>query len=133
MSITAFPVLAKILDERNLLGSSLGTMAISCAAVDDVVAWLLLALALDLEQASSNTTSLTVRLFALIGYVVVMLGVVRPLAWRFLEGLRYPAMSLEMGGFTLAGVFASAACTETIGVHPLSGAFVAGLCFASES
>lgn len=129
MSITAFPVLASILDERNLMGSSLGTMAISCAAVDDVVAWILLALALALEQARSNPASLSLRLCALIGYAIVMFRVVRPLGWRLLRNLRSPVISFEMWGCTLAGVFGSAACTEAIGVHPLFGAFVAGLCF----
>ncbi|HXY16353.1 MAG TPA: cation:proton antiporter [Terriglobales bacterium] len=128
MSITAFPVLAKILEERGLLASSLGTIAISCAAVDDVVAWSLLALALALERSSNNPALLSLRLFGLIAYVAVMFRVVRPIAWSWQRRMRYPVMSLEVWGCTLAGVFASAACTEAIGVHPLFGAFVAGLC-----
>jgi len=128
MSITALPVLAKILEERDLLRSSLGTMAISCAAVDDVVAWLVLAVAFALGRGSSNPAYLSLRLLALIGYVIVMFGIVRPLAWRWLRNLRSPMMSLEIWGCTLAGAFASAACTAAIGVHPLFGAFVAGLC-----
>ncbi|MBV8051673.1 MAG: cation:proton antiporter [Acidobacteriaceae bacterium] len=128
MSITAFPVLAKILEERGLLGSSLGTIAISCAAVDDVVAWLLLAVALTLERSSNSPASLLLRLLALIAYVAVMFRVVRPIASRWQRRRLYPVMSFEIWGCTLAGVFASAACTEAIGVHPLFGAFVAGLC-----
>src|SRR5271165_266861 len=128
MSITAFPVLARILEERKLLGSALGTMAIFCAAVDDVVAWLLLALALALLGANGGPASLPLRLAGLLVYLGVMLAVVRPLASWFLRKQRASAMSLEVLGLTLAAVFASSAATEAIGVHPLFGAFLAGVC-----
>lgn len=128
MSITAFPVLARILEERKLLGSALGTTAIFCAAVDDVIAWSLLALALALLGTGAGPASLTLRLAGLLVYVIVMLAVVRPLASWFLRKRRTSAMSLEILGLTLIGVFASAAATDAIGVHPLFGAFLAGVC-----
>lgn len=128
MSITAFPVLARILEERKLLGSALGTMAIFCAAVNDVVAWLLLALALALLGSNGGPASLPLRLGGLLVYLLVMLAVVRPLASWFLRKQRASAMSLEVLGLTLAAVFASAAATEAVGVHPLFGAFLAGVC-----
>src|SRR5580658_8632867 len=80
MSITAFPVLARILEERNLQGTALGTTAILCAAVDDVVAWSLLAFALALIGGEDAPTSLIFRLTGLIVYLFLMLGVLRPLA-----------------------------------------------------
>lgn len=128
MSITALPVLARLLEERNLLGSALGTTAIFCAAIDDVVAWLLLALALALVGGSSAPASLPLRLGELAFYLFAMLVIVRPLASWILRRRRTSEISVEMLGLTLAGVFASAAATNAIGVHPLFGAFLAGVC-----
>ena len=128
MSITAFPVLARILEERQLLGTALGTMAIFCAAVNDIVAWLLLAVTLALMGANGGPAALPLRIAGLALYLVVMLAVVRPLAARLVHKRGSSVMSLEILGLTLAGVFASAATTEAIGVHPLFGAFLAGVC-----
>lgn len=128
MSITAFPVLARILEEQNLTRTPLGTIAIFCAAVDDVVAWMLLALALALLKTNVGPASLPSRLIALLLYVLIMLIVVRPLAFRLVRDKGGSAMSLQILGLTLAGVFASAAVTDAIGVHPLFGAFLAGVC-----
>jgi len=129
MSITAFPVLARILEERNLLGSALGTTAIFCAVVGDVVAWLLLALAVATTRAKeSGLTSLALPLLMLLAYLSIMLGVVRPLALRFARKRGGSAISIEILGLTLVGAFASAAATTAIGVHPLFGAFLAGVC-----
>jgi Kef-type K+ transport system membrane component KefB len=130
MSITAFPVLARILEERGLQSTPLGTTAILCAAVDDVVAWALLALALALIGHDGGPASLPLRLAGLGIYLVVMLGVVRPLArraaWR---GGQKPELSIELLGICVVGTLASAAATNAIGVHPLFGAFLAGVCF----
>jgi Kef-type K+ transport system membrane component KefB len=128
MSITAFPVLARILEERQLLGTALGTMAIFCAAVNDIVAWLLLAVTLALLGANGGPAGLPLRLAGLVLYVVIMLTLVRPLASRLVRKRGSSAMSLAIFGLTLVGVFASAAATEAIGVHPLFGAFLAGVC-----
>ena len=128
MSITAFPVLARILEERKMMGSALGSTAIFCAALDDVMAWLLLALALALMGADRGPASLPLRLAELFVYLGVMLAIVRPLASWFLRKQRAATMSWEVLGLTLTGVFASAAATQGIGVHPLFGAFLAGVC-----
>jgi Kef-type K+ transport system membrane component KefB len=128
MSITAFPVLARILEEQGLLGTSLGTTAISCAAVDDVVAWLLLAVTLALMRANGGLATLPLRFGGLLVYLAVMLGVLRPLGSRLVRNRGGSPMSLEVFGLTLIGVFLSAATTEAIGVHPLFGAFLAGVC-----
>lgn len=129
MSITAFPVLAKLLDERKLQGTSLGTTAILCAAVDDVVGWLLLALALALMGEGGRAASLPVRLASLGGYLLFMFGVVRPLGARFARKREKDKFTLELLGVVVAATLASAAATEWIGIHPLFGAFLAGVCF----
>src|SRR6201995_2639586 len=79
MSITAFPVLARILEERHLQSTALGATAILCAAVDDVAAWTLLAFALALIGNGESSTLLW-RLGGLVVYLVVMLGILKPLA-----------------------------------------------------
>jgi Kef-type K+ transport system membrane component KefB len=79
MSITAFPVLARILEERNLQKSSLGATALLCAAVDDVTAWMLLATALTFVSTNGGGTEYPARLLWLGAYLAVMLFLVRPL------------------------------------------------------
>jgi Kef-type K+ transport system membrane component KefB len=129
MSITAFPVLARILEERNLQTSSLGATALLCAAVDDVTAWILLAVALTFVSSSGNGASLYVRFVWLAVYLAVMFFVIRPLG-RWLGARRSSApLSYEMLGVMIAIALVSSAVTDAIGVHPLFGAFLAGLCF----
>ncbi|NYF81282.1 cation:proton antiporter [Granulicella arctica] len=129
MSITAFPVLARILEERRLQSTALGTTALMCAAVDDVCAWSLLAVALTLIPHDGETMALSYRLLWLVVYLVVMLGVVRPLGNWVSGRQRSIGLSYELLGVVVAVVLASAAATEAIGVHPLFGAFLAGVCF----
>jgi Kef-type K+ transport system membrane component KefB len=129
MSITAFPVLARILEERGLQGSMLGTTAILCAAVDDVVAWLMLAVALALVGADGGSSSLPIRLIGLFAYILVMIFVARPLAAYLARRRRATGLSFELLGIAVALTLFSAAATEAIGVHPLFGAFMAGVCF----
>jgi Kef-type K+ transport system membrane component KefB len=128
MSITAFPVLARILEERNLQGTALGATAILCAAVDDVVAWSLLALALALIGNQDAPSSLLLRLTGLVVYLFLMLGVFRPFA-AYLVRRKKPALTLELLGVVVAGALLSASATDKIGVHPLFGAFLFGVCF----
>lgn len=129
MSITAFPVLARILEERNLQGTALGATAILCAAVDDVVAWTLLAFALAFLGGEDAPSSLLLRMTELVVYLALMLGVLRPLAAYLVRRYKQPELSLELLGVVVAGVLLSAAATDKIGVHPLFGAFLAGVCF----
>ncbi len=129
MSITAFPVLARILEERRLMNTPLGTIAILCAAVDDVVAWLLLAVALTLIDVTGTPSKLILHFGLLAAYLAFMLGVVRPLATRIVRRRNNPELSLGLLGLSLAFLFLSAAATEWAGVHPLFGAFIAGVCF----
>jgi Kef-type K+ transport system membrane component KefB len=112
MSITAFPVLARILTERGLLNSRAGAIAISCAAVDDVAAWCLVALLM--------ATSMAAWLLVLAGlavYGAAMLYAVRPMLRRHVPNLAVALLLLLVSSWT----------TEALGVHALFGAFVAGL------
>ncbi|HUR82236.1 MAG TPA: cation:proton antiporter [Thermoanaerobaculia bacterium] len=114
MSITAFPVLARILEDRNLTKTKLGNTAIACAAVDDITAWCILAFVIVLARAG-DTTQFAMRLALVAVYVVLMLRVVRPLVRR--------GVTLTIA---LILVFVSAWITELLGIHALFGAFLAG-------
>jgi Kef-type K+ transport system membrane component KefB len=133
MSITAFPVLARILEERGIQSTRIGTIAIMCAAVDDLVAWVLLAVAVALVGAGGGSLSLLVRLIGLAVYLGLMIGVVRPIAARLVRLRQSRHLSIELLGVMVAFAFVSAAATDALGVHPLFGAFLAGVCFPRES
>lgn len=123
MSITAFPVLVRILEERNLLQSPVGIVAISCAAVDDITAWCLLAGLIAWVHAGKGASP-WFTLAGLIAYLAIMTWVVRPLL------ARYAAFRQEGSRATVAlallFLFLSAWTTERIGIHALFGAFFAG-------
>lgn len=128
MSITAFPVLVRILEERDLSATPLGTLATICAAFDDVVAWTLLAATLTLINPNSSGSSLTMRFAGLAVYLVLMFGVIRPaLGWA--AGRTERMLNYDGIGVTIAALLLSAAVTDWAGVHPLFGAFIAGVCF----
>jgi Kef-type K+ transport system membrane component KefB len=129
MSITAVPVLARILEERGMQSTSLGVTALMSAAVSDVCAWLLLAVALTLIPSGGTSVPISHRLLWLGAYLAVMMCVIRP-AGKWLARRRVgKGLSYELFAVIMAAVLASAAATEAIGVHPLFGAFLAGLCF----
>jgi Kef-type K+ transport system membrane component KefB len=129
MSITAFPVLARILEERGMHSTPLGATAILCAAVDDVCAWSLLAVAMTLLPSGNHSVPVSHRFLWLGAYLGVMILVIRPLGGWLARRRAKSALSYELMGILLVFVFASAAVTDAIGVHPLFGAFLAGLCF----
>ena len=133
MSITAFPVLARILEERRLSGTHLGATAIACAAVDDVTAWCLLAVVVAIIRANGLAGSLlTIGLTLL--FIALMLFGVKPLAARLVGGRgagRNGSAGLLAGIFSF--IFVSALTTELIGIHALFGAFLAGVCMPPDS
>ena len=129
MSITALPVLARILEERRMQKTPLGVTAILCAAVEDVVGWLLLGVALAFIGTGNGPSSLSMRLTGLVVFVATMLGVVRPLAARLAHGHHDQELSLELLGLVIVFVLVCAAATDAMGIHPLFGAFLAGVCF----
>lgn len=127
MSITAFPVLARILQERGMLRTPLGSTAITCAAVDDVTAWSILAFVVAIVRSTSLGGAALA--LALVGVVlVVMTLVVRPALPRWLghQRLTETEPSSSTLGIVVCVVLASALSTEVIGIHALFGAFLAG-------
>jgi Kef-type K+ transport system membrane component KefB len=131
MSITAFPVLARIIQERGLSKTNLGTIAITCAAADDVTAWCILALVIAVVKAGSVWSALYTILLA-IAYVLLMLKVVKPLLKRpgkQLSGTHIPVTVLATYIVVLIG---SAYLTDAIGIHALFGAFMAGIVMPSD-
>lgn len=130
MSITAFPVLARILTERGLMSTPLGNTAMASAAVDDVTAWILLAVVIAVAKAQSPFSALPVAAAA-IAFTAFMLFVVRPAARRFSPALspsdKGPEPRRAFVLMALLCMFTSALATEAIGIHALFGAFLAGV------
>lgn len=127
MSITAFPVLARILQERNLMKTSVGVLAITCAAIDDLSAWCLLAALIAIVKAGSFVSSLYTILISII-YVIIMLKVVRPFLQRLGDIFtRKDGISRPVVAIFLITLLTSAYITEVIGIHAVFGAFVAGV------
>ena len=127
MSITAFPVLARILAERRLLDTPIGSMALTCAAVDDVTAWTLLAFVVAVVSSAGSLATVAMTLVMTAAFALLMLFVVRPvMAPLFRANAGDAAFSKERLAVVMAVLFGSALATETIGVHALFGAFIAG-------
>ena len=126
-SITAFPVLARILEERHLTQTPLGSIAITCAAIDDVTAWSMLAFVVAITTAGGAIVTLLTIVSLSVIFVLVMIFIGRPLLQRVLspdkEG---DTLSMERIAIVLAVLLSSALVTEIIGIHALFGAFVAG-------
>jgi Kef-type K+ transport system membrane component KefB len=127
MSITAFPVLARILKERNLLGTDLGSMAISCAAIDDVSAWLLLAVLTAMVHSAQSWHHFAVTLLLLVVFVAIMLVPVRRAAFFLESWYQQNGAGMEFISFLVLCLLAASWTTERLGVHALFGAFMAGL------
>lgn len=128
MSITAFPVLARILNERGLSQTKLGVMAITCAAINDVTAWLILAVVVAIVRATGLSSSLLLTLGGSLVYVLVMVFVVRSFLRRLAQ--RYwqqGKLTQNMLAIILILLLASASATEFLGIHALFGAFLFGV------
>ena len=132
LSVTAFPVLARIVTDCGLQNNRLGAIALSCAAIDDVTAWCLLAALEGVARARTGEAFMTTLLT--LSYVGFVLGVVRPLVRRFCArqdttGLVSPtAMAVS-----IVGLLTSALATEAIGIHALFGAFLLGSVIPRDS
>jgi len=128
MSITAFPVLVRILQDRGILKTSLGRMASACAAAGDVTAWALLAFVVAISK-SADFVSAAFCLGLVLVFVAVMFLVVKPNLphWLGKEALEAPAPAKSTLAIVIALVLASALCTQLLGIRALFGSFVAGL------
>jgi Kef-type K+ transport system membrane component KefB len=131
MSVTAFPVLARILTDRGMTRSSLGVMALTCAAVDDVTAWCLLALVVGVAQAKVGGAAVVV--LGATGCIAFMLLVVRPVSMRLARFDQREDLSAGTIAIVLAGLLLSALVTEWIGIHAIFGAFILGAAIPSDS
>jgi Kef-type K+ transport system membrane component KefB len=124
VSVTAFPVLARILADRGLTMTTLGGIALATAAVVDVVAWIGLAAV----QAAVGGNGGQWRVALIVAFATAMMVVVRPLLRRYLapDDMGAPLTTRSLA-VVLAGAMVSAAATEAIGIHPIFGAFLFGL------
>ncbi|MEO6195041.1 MAG: cation:proton antiporter [Thermoanaerobaculia bacterium] len=133
MSITAFPVLARILEERQMTRSHLGSTSLACAAVDDVTAWCLLAVVVAIVKSDGMAGSFLTIVLTLL-FIAFMLFGVKPWAARITRELpEEQTGSLWFLATIFVFVFASALFTELIGIHALFGAFLAGVCMPPDT
>lgn len=124
MSVTAFPVLARILTERGMLTSEIGAAAIACAVVDDVSAWCLLAFVVGSVNADSSNAGLTIVLA--LTYIAVMFLLVRP-GFKWAMGNRArETVTQTLLAVVIVSLLISSLATELIGVHALVGSFLMG-------
>ena len=127
MSITAFPVLARIVQERQLTKTKLGAIVITCAAADDITAWCILAAVIAIVKAGSVISSFYIILMA-IGYVILMLKVVQPFLKRLGDIYSHQdTLSKPVVAIFFVTLLISSFLTEIIGIHALFGAFLAGV------
>jgi len=127
MSITAFPVLARILAERRLQQSAVGAITIACAAVDDVSAWCILAVVVALARAEAGTIPLVRTLAGSVLFIAAMLTLGRRALGKIGAAFRRRgAMTHDLFAMVLLVALASAGVTQWLGIHALFGAFLAG-------
>jgi Kef-type K+ transport system membrane component KefB len=125
LSVTAFPVLARILTDRGISRTKMGAVALTCAAIDDVTAWCLLALVVSIAQARAAAAAWTIGLTVL--FIVTILFVAAPLVRRALPWLeRSSHLTRTHLTVVLVAMLASAMATEYIGIHGFFGAFLLG-------
>jgi Kef-type K+ transport system membrane component KefB len=132
LSVTAFPVLARILTDLKISRSQMGVVALTCAAIDDVTAWCLLAIVVSIAQERTADALRTVLLT--LALIVVVLRVVAPVARRLVPRVdRSADLSRTALSVVLLAMLASAMTTEYIGIHGFFGAFLFGAIIPHES
>jgi Kef-type K+ transport system membrane component KefB len=132
LSVTAFPVLVRILGDLGIQHTRLGGLALACAAVDDATAWLLLAALTSVTRADATSALWTLGLT--IAYVVVMIGLVRPRVEGVVRAFDHPrAATAGVISALFLAILASALATEWIGIHALFGAFLLGVVIPHDS
>jgi Kef-type K+ transport system membrane component KefB len=134
MSITAFPVMARILKDRGMTQTTVGRLAMTSAAVADVLAWILLALVVVLASSAQDWNALLRQIVGVLLLSAVIFGLLRPLvAWLL---ARYASDGRPAGALLAAlliGTFACAWGTGYLGVHPVFGAFLFGTCLPRDA
>jgi Kef-type K+ transport system membrane component KefB len=132
LSVTAFPVLARILTDRGIQKTHMGTMALTCAAVDDVTAWCLLAFLMAVAKSKVSGALVTFGLTGL--YLGFMILIARPLITRAVRAQEL-RKSVSQGAFAVvvAGLLLSTLATEAAGIHAIFGAFLLGAIIPHDS
>ncbi len=132
MSVTAFPVLARILTDRQMHRSGIGTIALACAAIDDVTAWCLFAFVVSVARAQPGRVLLTLSLTAAFIASVVLL--LRPAAvWFAYRQPRHEKATKDSVVIVCAVLLLAALATQRIGIHSLFGAFLVGAVIPHDS
>jgi Kef-type K+ transport system membrane component KefB len=131
MSVTAFPVLARILTDRRMHTTPLGVVALTCAAVDDVTAWCLLALLVAVTKAEPMSAVVTLVLSLV--YIAVMISVARPALGRWVRARDDQGLTRSVMSVACVALLLSALVTEYIGIHAIFGAFMLGAMVPSGS
>ncbi len=131
MAITAFPVLARILTDRGLDKTEIGAIALSCAAVDDVTAWCLLAFVVGVAQAQISSAVMVTVLA--VEFIAGMFVVVRPLAVRCLAWVEDRGWDRQAMPWLLVALLVAGLCTEAIGIHAVFGTFLLGAVLPHDS
>lgn len=138
MSVTAFPVLARILTERKMQRTPVGAVTLACAAIDDILAWSLLALVVAVVEASTGGADANpaLELARVMGLTVVfgilMSVAVKPLLVKLNERFKVVGLTPDVLAAVLALLFVAAWCTSQIGIHSIFGAFMLGIVFPRE-
>jgi len=132
MSVTAFPVLARILTDRGIHKTRMGAIALTCAAVDDVTAWCMLAFVVSVARAEAAGAVATIAMA--LGFIALMILVIRPTMARLslLYGNRGRLTQGVMASIFIA-LLISASATELIGIHAVFGAFALGAVIPHDS
>ena len=131
LSITAFPVLARILTERRLERTELGVLALGCAAAGDATAWCLLAFVVGVTQSAISGAITTTVLAA--AFIAVMFIIVRPVAQRWLSHAEPSQINAHVATWVLVALLVSSVAAEAIGIHALFGAFLLGAVIPHDS
>ena len=133
LSVTAFPVLARLLAEHRLASTALGRIAIACAAIDDVTAWFVLAAITSFTGAREAHSALWLSVAGVVVFTAAMFTVVGPLLrWIVQRAQRDGALGHDALAAIIAIVFGAAWTTDLLGVHALFGAFMAGVVMPKE-
>lgn len=131
MSITAFPVLARIVQERKLSNTPLGMLAITCAAADDVTAWCILAVVIAIVKAGTLWTAALTLALAMV-FLVFMLYGLKPWLAKKITHLQQQHKEKSIVAVAFMTMLFSAWAAEVIGIHALFGAFLAGVIMPAE-
>ncbi|GAA1378028.1 hypothetical protein GCM10009612_78450 [Streptomyces beijiangensis] len=127
MSVTAFPVLARILADGGLGSTRVGTLALASAALGDVIAWCLLAIVMGLAAAGGGAGGFAAIIGWSVAYVIVMGVLVRPLLGKLTAQLLRRGGAAQLASVIAAGALLSSYATSLIGIHPIFGAFAFGI------